>query len=353
MAEEKKNKGLGLPQQRGNFQLKGKVIGVKKDNFYKVTKTKTEKPFRMINFGVQVSPESTLFVSLTGMPQDKVYFSKARDPKVKDSKSETLPVDWSKRASFSKKDFRLIGVNVGLEKTHDEKGKEVNDKQNLVPFDACEYINDHLEDGMSVFIKGNLEYSTFTGQDGNVSHSLKLIPTQISLCKEVDFEEKDYEVVAAFTQNVVVEGVRKDEDKYYLESKVVNYNTIENTEFEIGNEALARNFKKNVKPYSSITVWGKITTLKNIDKVEEPSDDGWGNPNPMDRVNSSYKKTLVITGANPESLERENYTEEKIEEALAKMNSSAKAEKEFGDGKDWGDTKGLKDATEDDDQAPW
>jgi hypothetical protein len=353
MAEEKKNKGLGIPQQRGSFQIKGKVTGVQKEKFYVTTKTKTNKDFRMINFGVQVSPESTLFVSLTGMPQDKVYFSKSRDPKVKDSKTETLPVDWSKRASFRKEGFRLIGVNVGLEKTHDKDNKEVNDKKNLVPFDACEYINDHLVDGMSVFIRGNLEYSTFTGQVGNVSHSTKLVPTQISLCKEVNFEEKDYEVVSAFTQNVVVESVKKEEDKFYLESKVVNYNTIETTEFELVNEALAKNFKKNVKPYSSIKVWGNITTLKNIDQVDASSDDGWGSSNPMDRVNSSYKKTFVITGADPESIEHEAYTEDKIEEALAKMNSSAKAEKEFGgDSEDWGDTKGLKDAT-DEDQAPW
>ena len=117
---------------------------------------------------------------------------------------------------------------------------------------------------------------------------------------------------------------------------------------------LAKNFKKNVKPYSSIKVWGNITTLKNIDQVDASSDDGWGSSNPMDRVNSSYKKTFVITGADPESIEHEAYTEDKIEEALAKMNSSAKAEKEFGgDSEDWGDTKGLKDATEEDDQAPW
>jgi single-stranded DNA-binding protein len=306
----------------------------------------------MINFGVQVSPESTLFVSLTGMPQDKVYFSKARDPKIKDSKSETLPVDWSKRASFSKKDFRLIGVNVGLEKTHDEKGKEVNDKQNLVPFDACEYINDHLEDGMSVFVKGNLEYSTFTGQDGNVSHSVKLVPSQISLCKEINFEEQGYEFVHDFSQNLIVQNIKKEEDKYYLEGTVVNYNSLENSDFEVKTEPLAKNLKK-LKPYTAISVSGKITTLKNIDKVETSSDDGWGDPNPMNRVNSSYKKILLITGADKETIDTETYSEELVEEALQKVKSNSKAEKEFGDSEDWGDTKGLKDTTEENDEAAW
>ena len=46
MAKETKgkNKGLDLPQTRGNFQVKGIVTGTQKDNFYKETQTKTQKP---------------------------------------------------------------------------------------------------------------------------------------------------------------------------------------------------------------------------------------------------------------------------------------------------------------------
>jgi hypothetical protein len=353
MAEKEKNKGLGIPQLRGSFQLKGKVFGVAKENFYKAIKTKTNKDFRTINFGVQVSPESSLFVSLNGMPQDKVYFSKARDPKVKDSKTETKSVDWSKRESFRETGFRLIGVNMGLKKTHDDKGKEMNDKVTLVPFDACDYLNENLKDGMSVFVRGNLEYSHFTGQDGNVSKSVKLVPTQISLCKEVDFEEQGYEFIHDFTQTLIVEETQKNEDKFSLVGKVVNYNTIENVEFELKDKDLATKFKKGVKPYNSIKVWGKIDTLKNMDKVEEDDEDGWGEKNSMDRVNSSYKKIFVVTGADPKTLDMDTYSQDVIEQAVAKMNSSSKAEKEFGDSEDWGSTEGLKTATPEDDESAW
>ena len=41
MADNKKNKGLGIPQTRGSFQVRGKVSGAKKEKFFMEKKTKT------------------------------------------------------------------------------------------------------------------------------------------------------------------------------------------------------------------------------------------------------------------------------------------------------------------------
>ena len=80
MAETKK-KGLGLPQTRGSFQVRGKVIGTQRDNFYIEKLTKTNKPWRSTSFGVQFDNDSTIYTSLNGMERGSVWFSKKEDKK--------------------------------------------------------------------------------------------------------------------------------------------------------------------------------------------------------------------------------------------------------------------------------
>ena len=58
----------------------------------------------------------------------------------------------------------------------DSGGKTVNDKKTLTDFDACKEIKDNLKDGESVFIRGNLDYSSFTDDKGNKRTSTKLVP---------------------------------------------------------------------------------------------------------------------------------------------------------------------------------
>ena len=65
--ETKKKEGLGLPQTKGSFQTKGKVLGTAKDNFYTEKLTKTDKPWRAVNFGVQFNEDATVYIGLNGM----------------------------------------------------------------------------------------------------------------------------------------------------------------------------------------------------------------------------------------------------------------------------------------------
>jgi hypothetical protein len=85
----------------------------------------------------------------------------------------------------------MIGVNLGLTKTAGKDGKAVNDKKTMHSFDACEYIKKNLKDDMSVFIRGNVDFSSYTDKDGNVRRSVKYVPNQISMCKEVEFDKYD------------------------------------------------------------------------------------------------------------------------------------------------------------------
>lgn len=345
MAETKK-KGLGLPQTRGTFQVRGKVIGTSKDKFYVEKMTKSNKPWRSVNFGVQFDNEKTLYVGTNGMERDVVYFSK----KLEDGKTDVKKIPWKDRFNYHEEGYRMIGVNVGVVKTTDENGNTVNDKKTLTDYDSCKEISDHLKDDMSVFVKGNLEFSTY--QD---SHKTKFITSQVSLTKDdVDFEKEDFHPVSDFTQMIVFMGVtpNKEKTRATVEAKIVTYDTIEDAEFIIEDMNLARMFAKQLKPYTGIKVWGRISVEKDTEEVE--TTDCWGKKNDMDRVNSPTIRELIIEGADPNSIDTGTLTESEIDKAIEEMKAAKAAENDFGGSENggWGTVQhGSEDGM--DDETGW
>lgn len=335
MAENTKKKGLDLPQTRGTFQVRGKVTGTERDSFYTEKITKTGKPWRSVNFGVQFKPEETISVGLNGMEKENVYFTKRGE---NGGKSETKTIPWKDRFNFAEDGFSLIGVNVGVTKTKDAKGNDVNDKKHLTDYDACLEVSNNLVDEKTVFIKGNIEYSSY--QDGETSkHSTKFVPNQISLGKDIDFTAEDFKPNAKFTQTIVYTGIEKTEDgRFALSAKIVNYNSIEDVEFIVVDTSLANTFRKQLKPYTSINVWGDISVEKDITEVE--STDVWGQKNDMKRVNNPTKRELIITGADPETIDTNTYSEAEIDKAIEMIKASKAAENDFGKQTDgWGSGK--------------
>ena len=224
MAETKK-KGLGLPQTRGSFQVRGKVTGTSKENFYTEKLTKTDKPWRQVTFGAQFDKNSTVYLSLNGMEKDKVWFSKKED-----KQTVTEEVDWKDRFTFAKEGYSLIGVNVGVAKIKDEKGNDVNDKKRLTEYDACKEIGDNLTDDKTIFVRGNIEYGSYKEK-----HTTKFIPNQVSLAKDIDFEAEDFKALADFTQTIVFTGIVPNEDKTraIVSAKIINYDSVDDAEFII------------------------------------------------------------------------------------------------------------------------
>ena len=349
------NKIHELPLTRGNFKCKGIVAGVKKQNFYVEKKTKNNNDFRSVNFGVQYENGKTMYMSLNGMPKDKVYFSKRED-----GNTVTKDVAWKDR-NKAPDGMRIIGVNCGLTKTTDKDGNEVNEKKNLVEFDACKYIHENLKDDSSVFVRGSLEFSSYTDDKGELRRSVKTIPTQVSLCKDIDFDDESFKPDHDWEQDVLFMSIDQehgDDDKltgrFILSAKIINYNSIEDAEFIIPSdkEKLARTLRKNLKPYNMIHIFGHIENENVVEEVEE--DDGWGDSNPMKRVTGSSKKEMIVIGADKESIDTDTYSEKKVEAAIKKINASKNAENTF-DGtsksndsdSDWGD-----DASDDSDE-PW
>lgn len=345
MAETKK-KGLGLPQTKGTFQVRGKVVGTSKDKFYVEKMTKNNKPWRSVNFGVQFDSEKTLYVGTNGMERDNVYFCK----KIEDGKTDKKVIPWKDRFNYHEEGYRMIGVNVGVEKTTDENGNTVNNKKTLTDYDSCKEISDHLRDDMSVFVKGNLEFSTY--QD---SHRTKFVTSQVSLTKDdVDFEKEEFHPVADFTQMIVFMGVtpNKEKTRATVEAKIVTYDTIEDAEFIIEDMNLARMFAKQLKPYTGIKVWGRISVEKDTEEVE--TTDCWGKKNNMDKVDSPTIRELIIEGADPNSIDTGTFTESEIDKAIEEMKAAKAAENDFGGSENggWGTVQhGSEDGM--DDETGW
>lgn len=340
-----------LPETKGAFQLKGIVSGTKKDGFFKEIKTKSNKDMRMINFGVEYTDGSTLYVNMQGMEQDNVYFSKRAENK--GDKPDIVKVPWADRFSYNREGYKLIGKNIGAKKKLDKDGKEVNDKKTLTEFDACKEIADNLKDGNSVFIRGRLDYSSITDDNGNKKHFTKLVPDQVSLCGDVDFTDDKFTQQNDFNQVIIFMGVEKEADdngvetgRFLVQAKIVTYSSIEAVEFVIEDSKLANMFRKNLKAYNAIKVSGHMVTATQTETVSD--EDSWGEEDSLEKVSAPTKREFIITGAKPSSIDKELYTKDNVEEAIGKINKSNKAENDFGsDSKDdWGDSSEVADDEE-------
>lgn len=345
-----------LPETKGSFQLKGIVSGMSKDNAYKELVTKSNKVMRFVNFGVSYQDGKTLYANLQGIEQDNVYFSKPAEKK--GEKADVQKVPWEDRFNYNREGYRLIGKNIGVRKIVNNKGEEVNDKKVLTDFDACREIEGNLKDGSSVFMKGNLDYSSFTDNDNNKRMSVKLIPNQVSLCSKVDFNDKEYVQQNDFNQVIIFMGIDQEKDdnnkptgRFIVSAKIVTYATIEDVEFIIEDSKLASKFKKSLKPYWAIKVHGQIVSSTQVEEIADDEDE-WGEADPMTKVNVPVKREFIIKGANGKTIEKELYSEDKVMEAMQRIAAGNNAEISYaGDNDDdgWGDVSSFTD----EDSSPW
>lgn len=150
--------------------------------------------------------------------KDNVIRAYSKDEKDDAGKSKSVEIAWEDRLDESLydsiSDFSFL--TVGVEK--DVKDKTVY-KKFLTAYDAVEYLNEHLEDGMIVNVKGTIGYSEY---EGNVSTKKEI--TSIVLSKIDD--EADFK--ATFSQTILVDSKsigKKNDDKGTMElaAYVVDY----------------------------------------------------------------------------------------------------------------------------------
>lgn len=150
--------------------------------------------------------------------EDNVIRAYSKDEKDDAGKSKSVEIAWEDRLDESLYDSISDSsfLTVGVEK--DVKDKTVY-KKFLTAYDAVEYLNEHLEDGMIVNVKGTIGYNEY---EGNVSTKKEI--TSIVLSKidnEADFK-------ATFSQTILVDSKsigKKNDDKGTMElaAYVVDY----------------------------------------------------------------------------------------------------------------------------------
>lgn len=150
--------------------------------------------------------------------KESVIRAYSKDERDDAGKSKSVEIAWEDRLDESLYDSISDSsfLTVGVEK--DVKDKTVY-KKFLTAYDAVEYLNEHLEDGMIVNVKGTIGYSEY---EGNVSTKKEI--TSIVLSKIDD--EADFK--ATFSQTILVNSKsigKKNDDKGTMEltAYVVDY----------------------------------------------------------------------------------------------------------------------------------
>lgn len=154
--------------EKKNWSNSFMLIGEAKlnDYTYKLDE-KSEKSdwiYNSLNLGVYCGETcGTVYAELMGgygAERDNVVYVHGKDEDGKDDFDNKFTIDWDDR--FDEAILESVGdlcfLTVGLEK---DKGGKVYYKKFLTPYDMISYINENLEDGMVVNVKGNLKYSTY------------------------------------------------------------------------------------------------------------------------------------------------------------------------------------------------
>lgn len=218
MAREKERKAL--KKGKASFNLIGRVKVTDKtfnlDNSYDSGWTDNS-----MYVGVDCGGGNVIYAEMRSgffPDKDNVIRAYSKDEKDDAGKSKSVEIAWEDRLDESLYDSISDSsfLTVGVEK--DVKEKTVY-KKFLTAYDAVDYLNEHLEDGMIVNVKGTLGYSEY---EENVSTKKDI--TSIVLSKVED--EKDFK--ATFSQTILVDSKsigKKNEEKNTIElsAYVVDY----------------------------------------------------------------------------------------------------------------------------------
>ena len=218
MAKTKERKAL--KKGKAAFNLIGRVKVTDKtfnlDNSYDSGWTDNS-----MYVGVDCGNGNTVYAEMRSgffSDKDNVIRAYSKDEKDDTGKSKSVEIAWEDRLdeslydSISDSSFFTVGVE------KDVKDKTVY-KKFLTAYDAVEYLNEHLEDGMIVNVKGTIGYSEY---EGNVSTKKEI--TSIVLSKIDD--EADFK--ATFSQTILIDSKsigKKNDDKGTMElaAYVVDY----------------------------------------------------------------------------------------------------------------------------------
>lgn len=332
MAKERMH---NLKQTSSYFQCRGIVSRTESSKFYR-DGIGANKDGISVDFGIKINNDKEIFVTLTGFPRKEVYYFKRGE---NGAKGTTKTVEWKNRYKSPGEGYSLIGVKISTDK--DDDGNNVN--TTFTEYDAVEHLKKNLRDGDSVFIKGNIEFRSWTDRNGQVVKRVNLIPDQISYMKNpIDFESDDYKEMCEFENTIVFQSIDKEEDengkstgRFVLTGWSVGYNSVENVSFIIDkeDEKVASAIRKNMKVGNSIKTYGYISVKNNIE-ASDVEDDGWGSTktSPMERrVSAPTVREYIVYKVDGSTFDTETYSEDDIMEAVRKIKAAKTASENFGE----------------------
>lgn len=154
--------------EKKNWSSTFTLIGEAKinDYTYKLDERseKSDWIYNSLNLGVYCGETcGTVYAELMGgygAERDNVVYVHGKDDDGKDDFDNRFTIDWDDR--FDETILETVGdlcfLTVGLER---DKGGKVYYKKFLTPYDMIAYINENLEDGTVVNVKGTLKYSKY------------------------------------------------------------------------------------------------------------------------------------------------------------------------------------------------
>ena len=325
----------GLRMTPGTFSVSGIVYGTQKQNFY------TEKTFtngnqmKSVNFAVKYDTDKSVYPTVQGFTRSDVFFSKKNK---ETNKTETQKVPWAQRMTFAAQNpgWNIIGCNIGLLKGEDGK----NLIQHITEYDAAQYIREHLKDDMSVFVRGNLDFRSYTDKNGDVKRTRSFNATQVSLRSDIDFNAEGFEPAHEWTQEIVYTGIEKETDaegkptdRFIISGYVVSFNSIEPVSFIMTDKTKAGLIRKHLKPYNAITLTGVIEVTNHIEETEEIDD--WGQPIPKNRrVSAPTITELIATYPDPKTIDTDSFPEQSVAAGIKNLKEKEKVAQNFGEHKE-------------------
>lgn len=307
-----------LEQTKSKFTLSGVVSRIDNENAYRegvIQKGRNQgSQYRSIRFGVKTSERNEVFVELFGMEKEKVYGYSYE-------KKESKSFSFDQRKNIPE-EYRLIGTSLGLGR--DDDGKLI--RSNCVEFDAVEEIYNNIENGDSVFIVGELQFSTYTNKSGEEVEQTQHVIKNLSIQKNpIDFESDRFAEVTDFEQEIIfVDAIHdKDQGKVFVTGRTIGFadrwndaTFVIDVSSDKDLQTLGKSFLKKLKFGDFIQIYGKIINTVELVEMEEEVDTGnifGGKSKPKSLQSYSVKNyinELQIIGVDPDTYETSKYSEE-------------------------------------------
>lgn len=324
-----------LQQTKNSFKLIGKVARIDADRAYRQetmpSGQRQGQEYRALGFQVKTSEPNSVRVEMFDFEPEQIFmWNSEKRKKDKNYKGDRVDyAEWvEKQDELREQGYAVLQTRLGLD--YGEDGKIVS--QGLPSYVASKEISEKLDNGDSVIVEGEIRYSEFKDQQGNMKKKATYtIKKLFKLNKEVDFDAENFEEVTYYEQEFVYVDADHDREakKVFVTGRTIDYRgnfidsqfVVDYSDGDAGMKKLAEAFVKKIGFGDFLKVRGEIQNrvVYNEDEGEdnEQSDEdemlsllgGKSKPKHAQKfVSRDYINEMQITGV--EVWDKKVYKEE-------------------------------------------